>query len=164
MKNVMVVLAVVFSLTACKREKCKFKELGPIECSEGFTEMEANIVATDAAPLVNFGEEATYIITSEIEYDSIFDSLRPFGDVNFSVNSVLGMEKYTDLGDDIRSQGFVCQNDNTIRFTGEYSLKDQCSGSGINYRFVSFWAIIPRDTENRNVEFVFRDINPISGS
>lgn len=148
---------------SCKKE-CRFKNLPDIECDQNFS------LISDAHSFYKIWwpeegsdyEPTFYQIDSQLHYDSVFNGSDLLGSIDFTVTTLLGISAKLNPGSEIAQQIYVCKDEtaNIIRLTAEYSLKDQCNGSGIYTINASFWATIPKIQNGEAVEYGLTDINP----
>lgn len=100
-------------------------------------------------------------------YDTLFYNYspypdRPFGEIDFEHYTLIGMDERRNEGKTLKYEMGVCEDTDskTIVFTARYSLEYQCAGSGIQRLQASFWAIIPKISEDDTVLFEAVDANP----
>jgi len=87
---------------------------------------------------------------------------KPFGEIDFGNYTLIGIDEQAGRAKSLKSNMGVCSSDDghTFIFKIRYSLKDQCAGSGIFILHASFWAIIPKISEDDHVIFEPLDVNP----
>lgn len=152
-------------LTTC-RKGCVFINPGEVKCYKDFSKIEN---AQTFFELYHFGfeDQHSYIVQDTQTYDTLFYNYspypeRPFSEIDFEHYTLIGMDEYTSQGKTLKYEMGVCENTDskTIVFTARYSLKYQCAGSGIQRLNASFWAIIPKVSEDHTIIFEAIDANP----
>lgn len=103
-----------------------------------------------------------FIITNTTDYDSIFNSQQPCGNVDFNNKIILVACRYINPNSGMESNSNVYVNTTTsaINFKVNYSLKDQCDGSGISSYGAIFYAVIPKAFNSYQMIYEIKDINP----
>ena len=103
------------------------------------------------------------IINDDSTYTALFGSHPQLGNIDFNTHTLLVGAVVTDFCEEHKSQGFLCKkfNENTYLFTIQYSLKNQCAGSGIiSHRFLGC-IITPKLDSTSTINFKVEDLNPL---
>jgi len=147
-------------LLFCSCGKCSYKQVGNPYCVQGYDEWE-DAEIKEVGWHEDFGVNSPYIIKSQAEYDSLLPNYRPF-DMDFERYSLLGVDVGTDWGRKIRTIGWVCRKADTkeVKMYVKYSLSEQCAGSGIGSHTFSYWAKVPKLSDDDRVYFHVIDVNP----
>lgn len=151
--------SILFS--SCRKE-CRFKNLPKEKCNKGFTKLNSSV--EEDVFVHSYGGGTVYH-----RYDSIqhFDTLDIRGKPNFNIDfeneTLLGISLTTDFASGVRSNSFMCKNNSngSLTFKLEYSLSEQCNGSGIAGLPYAFWILMPKISTQTIVNYSVEDINPI---
>ena len=140
------------------------RSLQELHCKDGYITVTETVYKNYRPPFNHYENEL--IIIDDIEdyknsYPSTPDSM-PFGEIDFVHNSLVAVKIGVGAGSGVSSQGCLCYNPDTDKwmFNIEYTISNQCKGSGIYTMDFTGTLICPKLPENANVEFDVRDINP----
>jgi hypothetical protein len=87
----------------------------------------------------------------------------PLGYIDFSSSSLVGVEVYIDAGSSLGHQGCLCYDPTSEKwqFKIEYTLSNQCKGSGISSSQLLGTIVCPKLPANAEVVFESKNINPL---
>ena len=148
-------LFLLIVLIGCKKE-CIYGKLVEIECSDGFYLMEDAYLENMVYHEGYMGGKQ-YVITNKKQLDTLeLGSL--WQNVDFDLYDIIGVDHMTSMARSCKRQQWVCKSNSgkVIRLNGEFALIDRCQQSGTYSIPLSFWAKIPKLTEEQSVEFVVR--------
>ena len=158
-KLIIVTLSFLIITTLGCRKECHYKCLPDIECEDQYeliTKSYSEIsrwVVTNEIKIIN--DDSTYIAT--------FGPHPELGNIDFNTHTLLVGKVVTDFCEEHKSQGFLCKkvNENIYLFTIQYSLKNQCAGSGI-IRHQFYGCIITSKLDSTStINYKVEDINPL---
>lgn len=166
MKKIFILLLIINTgIYGCRRG-CIYVDPGDVKCKDSYSKIEGVQTHYQLHHHL-FEDETTYVVQDSHTYDTLFYSYSggtgPFGEIDFTKNTLIGMDEFTSSGKEIKYSMGVCKNEDshTIMFTVRYSLSNQCAGSGIEGKPASFWAVIPKVSESEKVLFEPIDVNPL---
>ena len=154
------IFLLIVSIQGC-RKSCRQGKLLKMEAEDGYSKLSSAEIAGEG--YIRGGRDNSDIIISNTAvYDSIFNSQRPCGNVDFNAKVVLACSRYVNPNDGISANSNVFINNSIpqIKFRGSYSLHGQCKGSGIQSGHVIFYATIPKTFSTYQMVFDIRDANP----
>ena len=145
---------------ACRKE-CRDIAVDKISCDKHYDATGATIYYS---PLWwgLFSDQENLVIPDFPTYYSIFHDSKPFGDLNFDEDFLIGIFRTTNEGSDVDVKACVCENtnQNKLKLNVKYSLSNQCAGSGIHQQAFIVWAVVPIKYINYTIEYGVKDINP----
>ena len=161
MKKLIIVSLSFLIITSlgCRKE-CQYKCLPDIECEKQYELVTKSYSDLERWTITN----ELKIINDDSTYTKLFGSHPELRNIDFNTHTLLVGAVATDFCEEHKSQGFLCKkvNENTYLFTIQYSLKNQCAGSGIiSHRF---WGCIitSKIDSTSTINFKVEDINPLN--
>ena len=157
-KLIIATLSFLIITTLGCRKECHYKCLPGIKCEDQYE------LITKSYSDIFWGanKNELKIINDDSTYTALFGSQPELGNIDFNTHTLLAGPVVTDFCEEHKSQGFLCkkENENTYLFTIQYSLKNQCAGSGIiSHHF--FGCIITSKLDSTStINFKVEDINP----
>ncbi len=150
----------IVSIEGC-RKSCRSGKLLKMEAEDGYSKLSSAEIAGDGY-LLGGRDISDDIITNTLVYDSIFNSKRPCGNVDFNSKIVLACTRYVNPNDGINANSNVFVNNSSpiIKFRGSFTLHGQCKGSGLHIGHIIFYAAIPKTFSSYQMIFDIRDANP----
>lgn len=164
MKKLIVVFVCSLAISSCKEKECRYVNLPSIKCESGFdlvknTDYSQIYFSNDTSidQLIIINDDSTYLAT----FSSY--STPPFGTVDFTTTTLLGVNTTTNPSLELKSQGYLCKSESADKwkFTVQYSLEGQCEESGIESITINAWLICPKIPDNADIELNIEDVNPI---
>ena len=146
------------------------------DCSAGyenivdFRDVEVDCINNDSCGLL-IENKGTAVIINDIEsynkcqdtsyYNSIYQPDSSFWD--FNSHTLVGFCVNTDEGIKVYSKVFVCINKEKkeILIRCQYEISDQCAGSQISHRRVSYWISLPKVSAEYTYSFSIVNVNPL---
>lgn len=158
MKNILFLILLLL-LLGCRKE-CRTVSLGELQCQDGYISVSDTRYANYRG---NFGhyENELIVINDSINYFTSFDSTKPFN-IDFAKSSLVAVKIEVGAGRNVSSNGGLCYDPVTGKwmFNIEYTISDQCKGSGIYSMNFTAVLICPKLPENIDLVFKVRDVNP----
>src|SRR4030095_1765567 len=160
------IYSIIFILTlfsVCCKKECKFKNLPAENCGDGYSI--ASREFKKSGSLQEPPNSDVFIINNDSTYKNKFcfdpDSM-PFGYIDFSIKSLITVNIQTNMGSSYEMQGYLCKNLSIEewKFTIEYSLRDQCEGSGISTHLLTASIITDKISDTAVVNLNLIDVNP----
>jgi hypothetical protein len=140
--------------------------LGQLTCSSGYIPVDDAVYSGNRHIHWKYSRDELVVINDINSYKEAFanstDSM-PYGYIDFTVKSLVGVNIYIDAGNDLRHQGCFCYNPDTKKwkFKIEYTLRDQCDGSKIYSGSMMCCIICPKLPVDAQVFVDSRNINPL---
>ena len=157
------VWAIVPLLISCRKE-CTTKSLDKFACGVGlvyvpetrYIHKYGSWVANNKVTVIND------LVSYKNEFPNEHDSM-PFGFINFATQSLIGVNVRSGAGSGVTSQGGLCFDPKTSKwlFQMEYTVSNQCKGSGIYTMDFTGILICPKLPGGAIIEFDARNINPL---
>ncbi len=160
-----VAIVTIISLSCEKmKSKCRYKDLGEISCPKNHVQL-LNTVVYNGYTVGSFcfdHNNSNITLKNDSDYIYFFGGKHIFGSIDFSKNWLIGIYVYTNPAKTFKSKSSVFSDTKAskIRFIVEYSLEDQCKGSGISNQEFETWAIVPNYSNAADITFSIIDVNP----
>ncbi len=151
-----------FASTSCRKE-CRNIEVPDIRCDNHYDDAEAQILYKPwGSVFLDSGSSKNIFIADSATYDSVFFNRRPFGDINFNDQFIIGIFRLTNEGFEVHVKAKLCihTKENKLKLKVKYSVYDQCAGSNISKKPVSVWVILPIKYVDYDIIYDIEDINP----
>jgi len=161
-----VLIIVLLTAYASCRKECRNIEVPDIKCDKRYNEVQAEILYRPFGDIyLNPEPPKNIYIADSATYDSIFFNKRPFGNLNFNDQFIIGFLKLSNAGFEVHVKAKVCEHEkeNKLKLKVKYSVYSQCAGSNISPKPITVWAILPIKYVNYNIEYEIEDINPGPG-
>jgi hypothetical protein len=119
----------------------------------------SNIAGTPDNQIIQIDDDTSYYHQFRGFY---LDPYPPLGKIDFKTKTLLGVHITTSMADGVTSQGYLNKKlwQNIFTYTVQYSLKDQCAGSGIMSINFTGWLIGPKLPPQSIVQLKTEDVNP----
>lgn len=161
-----VIVFVCCNFISC-RKACFYKKLGPLSCDTDYISVsDANYVGTTWVSWTHPDNELVVIndLNSYKQSCADYKDSMPLGYIDFTAKTLVGIGLHLDMNDGFDDQGCFCYNPETKKyeFKIEYSLKDQCKGSGISSIDFFCYVICPKLPADAVVEAKVKNINPFN--
>lgn len=155
------ILLMFLSNVSC-RKACRYARLPKMNGGTGFTELVVAEIAGEGFQISGYTDNYNLVITSTSLYDSIFNFRRPCGEVDFNNRFIIVSSRYINPNNEmkINSQVYISKTIPTLKFRVDYSLRNQCDGSGITRHGALFYATIPNSFLGYQILYDIRDVNP----
>ena len=150
--------------SGCRKE-CRNVSLPSIECGDEFDKDNSYKYYEFQDDPVNIQTNQIILVTNDSTYKALFSSVSrdKLGPIDFTRNMLIGACTVTNMAASYKSQGFLCKKrtQDKWKYTVQYSLKDQCKGSGISKLYLSAWLLGPQLPAGASIELDLKDVNPI---
>ena len=155
---VFIILAIL--QLACRKE-CRDIAVDKISCDKHYDATGSTIYYSQRLWGV-FSNQENLVILDSSTYDSIFHDSKPFDDLNFDEDFLIGIFRTANDGSDVDVKACVCENtkQNKLKLNVKYSVFNQCAGSSLLPQAFIVWAVVPIKYQNYTIEYGVKDINP----
>lgn len=149
---------------SCRRA-CFSKSLGELNCNPDYISVADADYSGDR--LFWKYERGELVVINDIhaykEAFSNYPDSMPLGYIDFSIKSLVGVKIYIDMGNGLGHQGCFCYNPDSKKwlFKIEYTLTDQCKGSGISSSELFCSIICPKLPPDAVVAYESRNVNEL---
>ncbi|HMT29609.1 MAG TPA: hypothetical protein PKD91_10050, partial [Bacteroidia bacterium] len=140
---------------------CMDKSLQELHCKDGYITV-SDTRYINHRPGFGYPENELVIINDTATFHDLYQSHLSENLVDFSFQSIVAINIPVGAGSNVSSQGCLCYNPDTDwwMFNIEYTISNQCKGSGIYSMNFTATLICPKLPNDAQVEFDVRDINP----
>lgn len=158
--NSICIILLLVAISGCKKH-CRYGKLPKMNGGDGFSELTSAIIY-EKGYMMGGRKDLDIIITNTTNYDSLLYSKRPCGNVDFNDKIIAASCRHVNPNDGIKinSKVYINTVTPTIKFRADYSLHNQCNGSGIQSYEVTFLAILLKAFSSHQIIYDIRDVNP----
>ena len=144
--------------------KCNFKDLDKMSCFIMMAKGDYNSTTYSQDYYFKYKTplKQIFIINDDSTYQANYGPKHKFGNIDFALNSIIGVTINTNPARGLLSQGYLCKSlaANSWTYTVEYTLNNQCAGSHISSMNFTASLVCPKMQPNADITLIAKDINP----